>query len=81
MCNNNRNKNSSLLPIKPGVPEGSILEPILFILYINDINKHIVFKNIEYIDDTIILVSHGKLKSLNAIYRVIHPYPNMLLSI
>ncbi len=44
---------SSMLPISTGVPQGSILGPVLFILYINDFpNASRLFNFIMYADDT-----------------------------
>ena len=47
------NERSSCLDIKTGVPKGSILGPLLFLIYMNDIpNVSQAFSFIPYADDT-----------------------------
>ncbi len=57
--------NSDFLPVSYGVPQGSILDPSLFTLYVNDLPQHVKQCNITlYTDNTLLLFSH---KDLNVI--------------
>ena len=62
---------SDEMTIRSGVPQGSILGPLLFLLYINDIhNCSELISIVLFADDTNILYSHTCLKKLNEIIQV-----------
>ena len=56
---------STHLSIKCGVPQGSILGPLLFLLYVNDIvNASSLLSFVLFADDTNIFYSHSSIETL-----------------
>ena len=64
---NYNNMNSDFLNIRCGVPQGSILGPTLFLLYVNDLgNVSNVLKTILFADDTNIFYSSDSIRELQS---------------
>ena len=51
-------KCSAFLDISCGVPQGSILGPLLFLLYVNDTHISVSCKLALYADDSVLIFSH-----------------------
>ena len=66
---------SSSGPIKVGVPQGSILGPLLFSIYVNDLPGAITFSDINmYADDTELHFSHSDLSVVEKLFRLSRRY-------
>ena len=62
-----KGSNSDTTLVTTGVPQGSILGPLLFLLYVNDlVNASDLFSYILYADDTTLFLSDDNLQSLFA---------------
>ena len=62
---NYSNDVTNLAQIKCGVPQGSILGPLLFLIYVNDLcNASNILDPIMFADDTNLFLSHQNIKTL-----------------
>ena len=52
-------------PVYTGVPQGSILGPLLFVLFFNDISSYLEYiKIVIYADDTLIFCENARLPTI-----------------
>ena len=57
---------SSRLPITCGVPQGSVLGPLLFLLYINDLPLNVKHSNLSlFADDATLYQSSGSVENVS----------------
>ena len=62
--------------ISYGAPEGSVLGPLLFLIYINDLNKAIKYSDVHHsADETNLLLSEKSLKKINR--QINHDFPHI----
>lgn len=60
-----RNLTCSVLNINTGVPQGSVLEPLLFLLHVNGLTNILTSsKMLMYADDTAVIVTAENIKDL-----------------
>lgn len=67
ICMDGREYNSTVKKIARGVPQGSILGPLLFVLYINDLPEVLrehSWESVLYADDTNIMIRSHKISNL-----------------
>ena len=62
----NNEENTNLLSVKCSVPQGSIPGPLLFLIYINDLQfVSDVLNSIKFADDTNLFYSHKDINALS----------------
>ncbi len=66
---------SDRLNVTCGVPQGSILGPLLFVLFVNDLPNYIEnCKIVLYVDDTALMFADNNPENIKSNLEQVHPY-------
>jgi len=63
-CTKRNNYSSNFQTIECGVPEGSVMGPLLFFIYVNDLPCASSLQTTLFADDTSLHLSHKDIKTL-----------------
>ena len=58
---------SKLMNVKAGVPHGSVLDPLLFLIYVNDISENLLSISRLFADDTALACSAASVQDIQGI--------------
>ena len=56
---------SSLLTVRRGVAQGSLMGPLMFLLFLNDLPENLTFASVLFADDTTLLVRDSEIAALH----------------
>ena len=58
---------STPYPVEYGTPQGSCLGPLIFLIFCNDLQKHLTFLScIQFADDTTLYITHSKISYIRS---------------
>ena len=58
---------SKWVKVRSGVPQGSVLGPLLFLIFINDIDRGVASKILKFADNTKLCGAVGSLNGINTL--------------
>jgi hypothetical protein len=70
----NRATSSTVCEVSAGVPQGSVLGPLLFLVYINDIGEKLLSLSRLFVDDTSLGYSSQNVVEIDHIFNVVIPF-------
>ena len=62
----------NLIDVLSGVPQGSILGPLLFVIFINDFDDGVINKLLKFADDTKIVSKVGTPEDVKVLQNDLH---------